>query len=177
MRIRLESAEKIGRRIGLNDDNGYLVAILLALIIVSSIIAGYYLVVGPQPEAYNTIYLLDANSEAVDYPEVLVVNQNSTFNVDFAVTNHMGNLENQTYQVQVKVTEHTSTFPLDSQPIEIYDFTLKDDDSWSNYATIMQNEVGSHSVVFELWWFNQDSQTYEFTHNYCVLNIEVITKQ
>jgi uncharacterized membrane protein len=174
MRIRLESAKRIGRRIGLNDDNGYLVAILLALIIVSSIIAGYYLVLRPQPEAYNTIYLLDANNKAVDYPEVLVVNQSGTFSVKVMVENHMGGAEKQTYQVQVKVTEYISTFPIDRQPIEIYDFTLKDGDNWSHSATMTQKEVGSYSVVFELWRLG-DSGSYEFTHNYCVLNIEVTT--
>ena len=44
----------------------------------------------PQAEPYNTIYLLDANKKAVDYPEVLVANQNSTFNVYVDVENHMG---------------------------------------------------------------------------------------
>jgi uncharacterized membrane protein len=172
MQIRLESAKKIGRRIGLNDDNGYLVAILLALIIISSIIAGYYLVLRPQPEAYNSIYLLDANNKAVNYPETLVVNQGSTFNVTVMVENHMGGAENQTYQVQVKVTEHIATFPIDSQPIETYNFSLKNGDSWSNSATIPQNKVDSYSVVFELWRLG-DLGSYEFTHNYCVLNIQV----
>jgi len=174
MRIRLESAVRIGRRIGLNDGNGYLFAILFALIIVSSIIAGYYLIFRPQPEAYNTIFLLDANNEAVDYPEVLVANQNSTFTVTVVVENHMGGVENQTYQVLMKVTESVSTFPIDSQPQEIYDFSLKDGDSWGDSATITKNELGSYLVVFELWRLNPDLQAYKFTHNYCVLNIQVI---
>lgn len=177
MQIRLESVKRIGRRIGLNDDKGYLVAILLALIIVSSIVAGYYLIIRPQPEPYNTIYLLDANYKAVNYPEVLVVNQNSTTNVNVFVENHMGGGENQTYQVQMKVTEHISTFPIDSQPIKVYDFSLSNGDRWSNSATITPNQAGSYSVVFELWWLNPESHAYEFTHNSCVLNIEVITEQ
>ncbi len=57
------------------------VAIFLALIIVSATVVGYYFVLKPQAESYNTIYLLDAQKKAVDYPEVLVANQNSTFNV------------------------------------------------------------------------------------------------
>lgn len=177
MRIRLESAERIGKRIGLNDNNGYLVAILLALIIVSAIIAGYYVVFRPQAEAYNTIYLLDSNHKAVNYPEALVVNQNSTFNINVIAEDHMGGAGNQTYQVLMKVTENVATFPIDSQPREIYDFSLKNGDSWSTSATITQKEVGSYSVVFELWRLNPDTQAYEFTHDYCVLNIQVITNQ
>ena len=38
----LERAKSIGRKIGLNDEKGYIVAIFLALIIVSALVAGYY---------------------------------------------------------------------------------------------------------------------------------------
>ena len=89
MRIRLESVKRIGSKIGLNEEKGYAVAIFLALIIVSATVIGYYVVFRPQAEPYNTIYLLDANKKAVDYPEVLVANQNSTFNVYVNVENHM----------------------------------------------------------------------------------------
>ena len=89
MRKLLESVKRIGRKIGLDDEKGYAVAIFLALIIVSAIVAGYYVVFRPQAEPYNTIYLLDANRKADDYPEVLVANQNSTFIVYVNVENHM----------------------------------------------------------------------------------------
>ena len=42
MRIRLESAKRIGSKIGLNEEKGYAVAIFLALIIVSATIIGFY---------------------------------------------------------------------------------------------------------------------------------------
>ena len=44
MRIRLESVKRIGRKIGLNEEKGYAVAIFLALIIVSATVIGYYVV-------------------------------------------------------------------------------------------------------------------------------------
>jgi hypothetical protein len=66
MQIRLESAKRIGRKIGLDDEKGYVVAVFLALLIVSVTIIGYYVVLRPQAEPYNTIYLLDANKKAVD---------------------------------------------------------------------------------------------------------------
>ena len=153
MRIRLESVKKIGRKIGINDEKGYAVAIFLALIIVSSVVIGYYVVVKPQPEGYNTIYLLDSQKKAIDYPEVLVANQNSTFNVFVNVENHMGGKDNQTYQVLVKITPNLSGFPVDTQPIKTYDVSLRDGDSWQNSASITENQVGSYSVVFELWQY------------------------
>ena len=171
MLIRLESVKRIGRKIGLNEEKGYAVAIFLALIIVSATVVGYYAVLRPQPESYNTLYLLDSQKKAIDYPEVLVANQNSTFNVYVNVENHMG--ESASYQVQVKITKNLSAFPVDSQASQVYEInSLDNGKSRENKATITQKEVGSYSVVFELWLNN--AGTLEFTHNYCVLNIQVI---
>ena len=62
----------IGRKIGLNDEKGYAVAIFLVLIIVSALVAGYFFdLLRPQPAPYNTIYLLDNQKKAVDYPVTL----------------------------------------------------------------------------------------------------------
>jgi uncharacterized membrane protein len=134
---------------------------------------GYYVWLRPQAEPYNTIYLLDSQKKAVEYPQVLVANQNSTFNVYVNVVNHMGGPDNQTYRVLVKITSTLTGFPVDGQPIKTYDLSLKDGDTWQVSAVIKQNQVGSYSVVFELWHLNQVSKAYEFTPNYCVLKIQV----
>jgi uncharacterized membrane protein len=173
MRIRLESAKRIGNKIGLNEDKGFAVAIFLALIIVSATVIGYYVWLRPPAESHNNIYLLDANRKAVDYPEVLVVNQNSTFSVYVGVENHMNGDQN--YQVRTKITGNLpSTFPQGVQvnPINTYDFTLVNDASHQNLVTVTENEAGSYSVVFELW--RLDSRSYVFTQEYCVLNVQVI---
>ena len=73
MRKRLDNAKRIGRKIGLNDEKGYAVAIFLALLIVSVTIAGYYVWFRPPAEPYNALYLLDAQKKTVDYPGDLVV--------------------------------------------------------------------------------------------------------
>jgi len=172
MRIQLESVKRIGRKIGLNEEKGYAVAIFLSLIIVSATVIGYYVVFKPQAEPYNTIYLLDSHKKAVDYPEVLVANQNSTFNVFVTVENHVG--QPARYQVQVKITKNLSgTFPVDVQVGQTYEInSLNDGKIWEKMAIISQNEVGSYWVVFELWQ-NKDG-VMEFTQDYCVLPIQVI---
>lgn len=172
MRIQLESAKRIGRKIGLNEEKGYAVAIFLALIIVSATVIGYYVVFKPQAEPYNTMYLLDSNKKAVDYPDVLVANRNSTFNVFVNVENHLG--KSASYQVQVKITKNLlGTFPVDVQAGQTYEIdSLNDGKIWEKMATITQNEVGSYWVVFELW--QNKEGTIEFTQNYCVLPIQVI---
>lgn len=171
MQIRLESAKRIGRKIGLDDEKGYVVAIFLALLIVSVTIIGYYVVLRPQAEPYNTIYLLDANKNAVDYPVTLVANQNSTFSVYIGIENHIG--ETASYQVQVKITKNLpAIFPIDVQPSQVFETgNVLDGKVWQNMATITENQVGSYSVVFELWQHKDGNLV--FTQNYCVLNIQV----
>jgi uncharacterized membrane protein len=169
MQKRFASVIAIGRKIGLNDKNGFAVAIFLALLIVSATVIGYYVFFAPPAEPYNTFYLLDANKKAVDYPEVLVANQNSTFNVYVNVVNHMGGTENQTYQVKVKIDPTLSN----NQSTKVYDLSLRNGERWQDSAAITLNQVGSHSVVFELWQFKED--VLQLTPNSCVLNISVIS--
>jgi uncharacterized membrane protein len=172
MQIRLENVKKIGRKIGLNDEKGYAVAIFLALVIVSALVVSYFVVFRSQPAGYSTIYLLDSQNKAVNYPDVLVANQNSTFNVPVTVENHMGGTVQ--YEVLVKITNNPSPFPVNTPPTETYNMTLRNGQSWQKSVTVTENQVGSHSVVFELWRYNPDSAAYQFTTNYCVLNIQVV---
>ncbi len=173
MRIRLESAKRIGRKIGLDEEKGYAVAIFLALIIVSATVIGYYVWLRPPAESYNTIYLLDAHNKAVDYPKVLVANQNTTFSVSVNVENHMR--ETASYQVQVKIVENFTTFPIAVQPSQIIDMgsISNDGKSVEKTASITQKLLGDYSVVFELWQQGSDGAL-TFTQNYCVLKIQVI---
>ena len=169
---RLESVMRIGRRIGLSDENGVLVAVFIALVIVSITIAGYYVWLAPHPEQYSTINLLDAQKQAVNYPKVLVANQNSTFTVYVNVENHM--IGDQWYQVQTKVVKNLpAIFPVNATAVNSFDFTLKEDQTGQNPVTVTENELGSYYVVFELW--RHDSGAYVFTQDYCVLNIQVIS--
>ena len=104
MQIRLESVKKIGRKIGLNDEKGYAVAVFLALIIVSALSCGLLCIFqarSPQGTAQFTC-LIHKTKPLITH-HVLVANQNSTFNVPVAVENHMGGTVQ--YQVLVKITK------------------------------------------------------------------------
>ncbi|MGA2681201.1 MAG: DUF1616 domain-containing protein [Candidatus Bathyarchaeia archaeon] len=172
MRIQLERAKNIGEKIGINDDKGYIVAIALALIIIASLLAGYYLLYKPAPEGYSTIYLLDSQNKAVDYPQILIANQNSTFSAPLTVVNNVGWTVQ--YQVLVKITNNLNSSPVNVQPTGTYDMTLKNGQSWEKSITVTENQVGSYWVVFELYKFNPDGGAYQFTYDYCVLPIQVI---
>jgi len=162
----------IGRKIGINDEKGYVVAIFLVLIIVSALIGSYYLVFNSQPAGYNTIYMLDDQKQAVNYPITLIANQNSTFDLWIGVVNNMGGSGNQTYQVLLKITSNLSGFPVYVQPTQTFDLSLKNTATWETKSTITLNQVGNYWVVFELWHQNT-SGTYDFTNDETVLPVQV----
>jgi uncharacterized membrane protein len=161
--------KKIGNALNTGDDKGIIISVTIAFLIVAGVVAGYYILYHPTPEGYTTIYLLDANGQAVDYPDTLIVNQNYTFNV--WVENHLG--QTQAFELQLKITnESTSLFPVESTPINTYTNTLANGEAWETQATVTLHETGSHSIIFELW--QDDAGTLKFTENAIVLNVDAI---
>lgn len=170
----MEATKDLNERLKLSNNKGHIISISLALILVSSLVLGYYLITRLPPEGYTTIYLLDyPQKKAIDYPELLVTDYNNTFNVWVEIENHMG--KTLQFEVQLKVVNETiSTLPTEVSPINSYIKTLEKDENWEILATVSINNPGNYSAVYELWICNQDSDEFEFTHNYCVLNIEVV---
>ncbi len=174
MQRRLESVTRIGKRIGLSDEKGVLVAVFVALIVVACTVAVYYVWFGPKPEPYSSISLLDTQQQAIDYPQILVANQNSTFSVYVEVANHQNS--DQTYQVRIKIAKSIPISIPDGvavDPVKTVDFTVQNGQTQQSLVAITENTVGAYSVIYELWQHNTDG--YVFTQNYCVLNIQVIT--
>jgi uncharacterized membrane protein len=154
------------------SNKGYKIAVALAIIFVFSLLIGYYFVTRQPPEAYSTIYLLDQQKKAINYPELLVLNNNNTFSVYVTVENHMG--AKQDFEVLQKVVNDTiPSFPVEVPVEKNYTQTMENGDSWETLATDSINQTGSYSVIFELWIYDDEVGAYEFSHNYCVLNIEV----
>ncbi|MDR1993672.1 MAG: DUF1616 domain-containing protein [Nitrososphaerota archaeon] len=157
---------------GLDEEKGYVIAVSLALIIVAAVVAGYYLLGNHTPEEYNTISLLDQQKQAVNYPELISVKQNSSFSVYVTVENHMNTV--QKYMVQTKITKTLpANFPngLQIEPANTYMFSLPPSETNQKLVTVTQNTPGNYAVIFELW--RDLGTSYEFTQNYCVLNIQI----
>jgi uncharacterized membrane protein len=165
---------KLGRSLNLNDDRGYTIAIVLMLIVVSSLLVGYYYISRLPPEGYSTIYILDyQQKKAIDYPELLVINQNSTFNVWVGVENHMGT--KQSFEVLQKVIKGPIlSYPVDAEVTASYEKTIENGEIWETPAEVSINEPGSYSVIFELWIYDDNAGAFTFSYNYCVLNLEVV---
>ena len=174
MRIQFDRLKRIGRKLGLDEQKGFAVAIFLSLIIVIAVIAGLltYSKLTTPTVGYNTIYLLDVNHKAEDYADLLVANQNSTFVVYLDVENHLGYAAS--YQVQIKFTNTISTFPVDAQPNQTIEMgNIDNGKSQEKTVTLTQNVPGNYSVVFELYQEKNDG-SFKFTQDYCVLYVQVI---
>jgi len=165
---------KLGKSLKLNDNKGYTAAVALALIFVSSLLIGYYLISRLPPEGYTTIYVLDyPQKKAIDYPELLVINENRTFNVWVVVENHMG--KRQSCEVWQKViNEPISSFPVEADVESRYARAIENGETWETLAQVSINEPGNYSVIFELWIYDDKAEALQFSYNYCVLNIEVV---
>jgi uncharacterized membrane protein len=120
-----------------------------------------------------TIYLLDSQKKAVNYPELLVINQNNTFNVWVEVENHMGKSENS--EIRLKLTSGAiQKMPIKADANATYARTLESGETWETLSTVSLNEPGNYSVIFELWAYDETVGAIQFSGNYAVLNVEVV---
>ncbi len=165
------------RRIRLNlqtSNGGYVISVTIALLIASILLGYYYIALRPINEGYMSISLLDSQKKATNYPEFLVNGMNSTFSVYVEVENHMEKTLNA--QILVKVAENASaSVPIYSvSPIEVYNRTMDTKATWEEIATVSLDKPGNYLVFFELWTSDQNTDIFEFSNNYCVLNIKVV---
>jgi len=158
-----------------SDRNSYVVAVAIALLIASIMFGVYYAVLRPTPDRYLTIYVLDTQNRAENYPERLASGVNSTFSVYVDVENHMGAVQNCT--VMVKVTQNANpSFPLPDTALDQPPFNelVQDGAKWENTATVSLDTAGNYMVVFELWTYNSGTGKAEFSGVFTVLNVQVV---
>jgi uncharacterized membrane protein len=164
----------VGRAFSLKENkNAFAVTVAISLLLASVLLVTFYVLDRPKQNPYMTIYLLDSNHRASNYPEFTVAGVNSTFSVYVDVENHMVRTVGGA-QVQVKIVNDTNlTFPLEVNATQTFTETVEDGETWENIATIALNEPGNYLVAFELWIPAADSGVLQFSGNYCVLNVRV----
>jgi uncharacterized membrane protein len=172
VRIHSETNRKLGIP-SLINNKGHRIVVAFLLIFLSTLLIGYYFVASLPPEGYTTIYALDyQEKKAISYPELLVVNENTTFNVWIVVENHMA--KRQSCEVLQKVIgDMIPSFPVDADAENSYAQTVESGEPWETLATVAINKPGSYWVIFELWIYNEANEL-EFTHNYCVLKVDAV---
>jgi uncharacterized membrane protein len=146
-------------------------AIVTALIIICNVITVAVIIYAPRSPGHHEMYLLGTQSQAVNGPQILVINQNNTFSKQIVVVNN--NPKPCDYQVQVKIVRDTFSFPINAPAYKTYEFSLDPKQSWSDQVPISINEKGNHSIVFEL--YAEKDGDYKFTKNYLVIHVEVVT--
>jgi uncharacterized membrane protein len=171
-----EAEKKITKNLRLNN-RGYKIAVAVVLIFVFSLLVGYYFYVHRlSPEGYTTIYVLNyQEKKAVDYPELVVINENNTFSVWVEVENHMG--AQQSCEILQKVVKGmVPSFPVEVNAEKSYAQTVDNGKTWEIPATVTINEPGSYSVIFELWIYDANAEAFKFSYNFCVLPIDVVNQ-
>lgn len=152
------------------ERNGYVIAVVIALIIASVMLVAYVFVLRTTPEGYMTVYVLDSQHMAGNYPERIGVN--STFNVYVDVENHRGTTQNCT--ILVKTTQNTNpNFPLYVDPMKTFNNLVADRATWESPVTLTLDQLGNYVVVFELWTWNTETGHLDWTNDFAVISVEV----
>ena len=166
---------KISRFLNFNGNKGPIVSIVLALIFVSIIVAGYYfLVLDAPPEGFSSMYILDEQKKTEAYPEFLTINENNTFNLWVGVENHLGIQQN--YEIQQKLTKDPIlTFPINENIENRFTKTLNDQETWESLITTTISNPGNYSLIFELYLKEEGKTIGANTEpkSYVILNFEV----
>ena len=171
----MEALKDFTRSINRDNNKYYLVSVSIAVIIVSVFVGSYYVLLKPPEKKFTTIYLLDSQEQAVDYPELLIINQNNTFSVFVIVENQLGDSKNCT--VLLKVTsEMIHKLPLMADANATYTRTLENGGIWEIPSTITINQPGTYAAIFELWLYDKEGGELQFFGNACSLRVEVITQ-
>jgi hypothetical protein len=131
-----------------DEEKMILVAVLSALIVISGLLVYVSLTPAPQ-ENFTSIYLLNSEKKAYNYPELLVLGKNNTFHLWVGVENFMNRIEYGI--VQVKVANA-------SQPEEtVFSFEriLLNREKWEIPLTMTLNKTGAYTMTFELLLYNE----------------------
>jgi hypothetical protein len=173
--VNSDISKKLAKKFGwVNNKNGFVLAVAVALLIASILLVADFIIMRPAPNETMSITVLNSQKNASDYPELLVINRNNTFNVWVEVSNQIEKSQN--FVVYLKVVNNSvpALFPIEATPWATYSGTLGTGKTWEYNVQISLNETGSYLVSFELWVYDKTTGVYEFQNLFCALPIQVI---
>jgi uncharacterized membrane protein len=149
-----------------SEEKTVTVTILVAIVILAGLLI-YLALTPPQQNPSTTIYVLDAEKQAENYPKTVVLGVNSTFPLWVGVENNNGTTS--TFTVKIKLDDGRGNVdPSPAEPVESYEKTLADGELWEFQVTITVDQVGSNRIIFELW------SSDEYLGNWVDLSLEAI---
>jgi uncharacterized membrane protein len=165
---------KFGRFFDFKDNKGSIIAAGLTIVFIVIIVVGYYfLVLNAPPEGFSSMYILDEQKQTEAYPEFVIINENSTFNIWVGVENHLG--QKQSYEIQQKLTKDPIlSFPINEDPVNKFSKTLENQETWESLITTTISNPGNYSLIFELYLIEDSIPLGDNVEpdNFVLLNIE-----
>ena len=154
-----------------DEEKTITVTILAAIIILAGLLVYISLTPAPQ-EPFVSLYLLDSEKKAENYPKLLVLGENNTFLLWVGVENFMGRIEYSC--VLVKVDDgmgHVDPSPI--EPVKCFEKVLLNKETWEFPMTMTINQSGKHRIIFELWLFNELENVFSYSRMVSIL-VDVI---
>ena len=153
------------------EENAITAAVLSAIIILAGLLVYMSLTPAPQ-EHIVSLYLLDSEKKAENYPQLLVLGENNTFLLWVGVENFMGRIEYSSVLVKVgNETVHADPSPI--EPMKRFEKVLLNKETWEFPITIMINQTGKHRIIFELWFFDELENIFSYSKS-CNIKLDVI---
>lgn len=157
----------------LDEEKTIILTILVALVILGALLVYLVFFTPTQKEPFSAIYLLDSEKQLENFPETVVLGENSTLVLWVGVEN-----QNDTtidYSVQVKVDDGKSLVnPSPVEPTESFNRSLFNEEKWEFPVTISIDQLGHNRIIFELCFFNVTKNDWDYTGNWVNLSIEAI---
>jgi uncharacterized membrane protein len=154
------------------EEKTIILTILVALVILGALLVNLALDT-PSEEKFVAIYLLDSEKQAENFPKTVVLGENNTLALWVGVENQ--NDITMDYSVQVKVDDGKSPVdPSPAEPIQSFEKTLVDKEIWEFQVTITIDQLGSHRIIFELWFSDETQDDPDYTGSWVCLSLDAI---
>jgi uncharacterized membrane protein len=154
------------------EEKAITVAVLSAIIILAGLLAYILLTPAPQ-EAFISLYLLDSEKKAENYPQLLVLGENNTFLLWVGMENFMGRIEY--CSVLVKIGNGTlQADPSPLEPVCRFEKVLLNKETWEFPITTTVNQSGKHRIIFELWLFDEFENVFRYSGSWGSIWFDVI---
>lgn len=145
---------------GINEKKVIVATILVAIVIMSGVLVAEMLK-STSPEQFSALYVLDSDKQANNYPRTVILGTNSTFSLWVGVENQRDNTRE--YSVQVKLDDgKTSEEPSLVEPVQVFNRTLADGETWEFQVTIDIDQPGNNRIIFELQFYNVSTNKWEY---------------
>jgi uncharacterized membrane protein len=144
--------------------------ILMAIVILAGLLI--FLALTPAPkQPFAAIYLLDSEKQTENFPKTVVLGENSTFNLWVGVENQ--NDTTMDFSVYIKLDDGTGIYdPSSANITESFERILLDKEVWEFQVTINIDQLGNHRIIFELWFFDETTNDFEYSGNWVSLLLE-----